>query len=121
MTTRRRDARSLIFTLFLQPTYGAISDRVGRRPLLIWFGVTGTMGTIPFLFSLQATKSAFVAFLLIGTAWIIVGGYTSIKCRREGRSLSDTHPRDGRGRSLRRDGLGLWRNGGIHCALVQVH
>jgi MHS family alpha-ketoglutarate permease-like MFS transporter len=71
-------AGSLIFALFLQPIYGALSDRIGRKPLLIWFGVAGTLGTIPLLYSLQATKSAFVAFLLISTAWLIVGGYTSI-------------------------------------------
>ena len=71
-------AGSLVFALILQPIYGALSDRIGRKPLLIWFGVTGTLGTIPLLYSLQATKSALVAFLLISTAWLIVGGYTSI-------------------------------------------
>ncbi len=71
-------AGSLIFALILQPIYGAISDRIGRKPLLIWFGVTGTLFTIPLLFTLQATKSGFVAFLLIAAAWLIVAGYTSI-------------------------------------------
>ena len=71
-------AASLVFALFLQPIYGALSDRIGRKPLLIWFGVTGTLFTIPLLQSLQATKSAFVAFLLIAGAWLIVAGYTSI-------------------------------------------
>ena len=69
---------SLIFALFLQPIYGAISDRIGRKPLLIWFGVMGTIGTIPLLYSLQAAKTAFAAFLLIAAAWLIVAGYTSI-------------------------------------------
>jgi MHS family alpha-ketoglutarate permease-like MFS transporter len=58
--------------------YGALSDRIGRKPLLIWFGVMGTICTIPLLHLLQATRSAFVAFLLIAFAWIIVAGYTSI-------------------------------------------
>ena len=71
-------AGSLVFALILQPLYGALSDRIGRKPLLIWFGVTGTLGTVPLLYSLQSTKSALVAFLLISTAWLIVGGYTSI-------------------------------------------
>ena len=71
-------AGSLIFALFLQPLYGALSDRIGRKPLLIWFGVTGTIFTIPLLYSLQGTKSALVAFLLIAAAWLIVAGYTSI-------------------------------------------
>ena len=71
-------AGSLIFALILQPLYGALSDRIGRKPLLIWFGVTGTLFTIPLLYSLQATKSVLVAFLLICAAWLIVAGYTSI-------------------------------------------
>jgi MHS family alpha-ketoglutarate permease-like MFS transporter len=71
-------AGSLIFALFLQPIYGALSDRIGRKFLLIWFGVTGTLFTIPLLYSLQATKSALAAFLLIAAAWLIVAGYTSI-------------------------------------------
>jgi MHS family alpha-ketoglutarate permease-like MFS transporter len=71
-------AGSLIVALFLQPIYGAISDRVGRKPLLIWFGVTGTIFTIPILYALQSTTSALVAFLLISGAWLIVAGYTSI-------------------------------------------
>ena len=71
-------AGSLIFALILQPAYGALSDRIGRKPLLIWFGVTGTLFTIPLLTTLQATKSALVAFLLVCSAWLIVGAYTSI-------------------------------------------
>ena len=39
-------ATSLIFALCLQPIYGALSDRIGRKPLLIWFGVMGTLFTI---------------------------------------------------------------------------
>ncbi len=71
-------ATSLVFALILQPLYGALSDRIGRKPLLIWFGVSGTLFTIPLLLALQATKSAFVAWLLLAGAWLIVAGYTSI-------------------------------------------
>jgi MHS family alpha-ketoglutarate permease-like MFS transporter len=71
-------AGSLIFALILQPLYGALSDRIGRKPVLIWFGVMGTLCTIPLLDALQATKSVTVAFLLIAAAWMIVAGYTSI-------------------------------------------
>ena len=71
-------AASLVFALCLQPIYGAISDRVGRKPLLVWFGVLGTVFTIPLLRALQATTTAFAAFLLIAAAWMIVAGYTSI-------------------------------------------
>jgi MHS family alpha-ketoglutarate permease-like MFS transporter len=71
-------ASSLIFALILQPIYGTISDKIGRKWLLIGFGVSGTLFTIPILSALQATKSGWTAFFLIAAAWMIVAGYTSI-------------------------------------------
>ena len=37
----------------LQPVVGAISDLVGRRPVLMAFGVLGTLLTVPILTALQ--------------------------------------------------------------------
>ncbi len=71
-------AASLVFGLILQPIYGAISDRIGRKWLLIFFGVTGVLFTIPLLTTLQAARGPLAAFLLIAAAWMIVSGYTSI-------------------------------------------
>ena len=71
-------AGSLIFALCLQPLYGALSDKIGRRPLLIFFGVCGTIFTIPILTTLQTATGPWQAFFLIACAWIIVSGYTSI-------------------------------------------
>lgn len=71
-------AGSLMFAMCLQPIYGAVSDRIGRKPLLIWFGVMGTVFTIPLLRALQSVKTVGGAFLLIAAAWLIVAGYTSI-------------------------------------------
>jgi MFS transporter, MHS family, alpha-ketoglutarate permease len=45
---------------------------------MIWFGLMGTVFTIPLLRSLRSAKSASGAFLLIAVAWLIVAGYTSI-------------------------------------------
>jgi MHS family alpha-ketoglutarate permease-like MFS transporter len=71
-------AGSLIFAIILQPIYGALSDRIGRKPMLIAFGVLGTLGTVPLLTTLQGTKSPLIAFLLICLAWAIVSGYTAL-------------------------------------------
>jgi MFS transporter, MHS family, alpha-ketoglutarate permease len=69
---------ALVFGIMLQPIYGAISDRIGRKWLLIGFGVSGVLFTIPLLTALQEARSAFMAFILIAAAWMIVSGYTSI-------------------------------------------
>ena len=69
---------TLLFATLLQPLYGALSDRIGRKPLLIFFGVAGTLATVPILTTLKETKSPFTAFLLICGAWLFVAGYTSI-------------------------------------------
>lgn len=71
-------AGSLVFAMLLQPVYGAISDRIGRKWLLIGFGVSGTLFTIPLLTTLQAVRDPLSAFLLIAAAWMIVSGYTAI-------------------------------------------
>jgi MHS family alpha-ketoglutarate permease-like MFS transporter len=69
---------SLLVFAALQPVFGSLSDRVGRRPLLIGFGVLGTVGTVPLLTALSHTTTPWVAFLLLVVALIIVSGYSSI-------------------------------------------
>ena len=67
----------LLFAL-LQPLVGALSDRIGRRPVLLSFGVLGTLLTVPILSALREAQSASEAFWLIMAALVIVSGYTSI-------------------------------------------
>ncbi len=69
---------SLFLYMCLQPLVGALSDRIGRRPVLIAFGVLGTLFTVPILSALLATRDAVTAFLLVMAALAIVSGYTAI-------------------------------------------
>jgi MHS family alpha-ketoglutarate permease-like MFS transporter len=69
---------SLLLFAILQPFFGALSDRIGRRPLLIGFGISGTLFTVPLLIALSQTTSLWSAFFLLLAALIIVSGYTSI-------------------------------------------
>jgi MHS family alpha-ketoglutarate permease-like MFS transporter len=71
-------AGSLIFAMILQPLYGALSDRIGRKPLLVGFGVLGCLFTVPLLTAIQHAQGPWEAFFLIAAAWLIVSGYTSI-------------------------------------------
>jgi len=69
---------SLFIFALLQPLFGALSDRIGRKSLLIGFGVTGTLATVPLLTALSNTTSLWIAFFLLMAALLIVSGYTSI-------------------------------------------
>ena len=51
-------AATLFCYMCLQPVVGAVSDVVGRRPVLLSFGVLGTLLTVPILTALQDTKNA---------------------------------------------------------------
>ncbi|WP_426059221.1 MFS transporter [Hymenobacter sp. B1770] len=64
--------------LLFQPLLGALSDRVGRRPVLLMFGIGATLGTVPLLRLLAATQDAWVAAGLLVAALFVVSGYTSI-------------------------------------------
>jgi MHS family alpha-ketoglutarate permease-like MFS transporter len=66
----------LIFVL-LQPIGGLLSDKIGRRPLLIFFGVGTTLLTVPILTALEDATPV-TAFLLMLAGLVIVSGYTSI-------------------------------------------
>ncbi|HEY5971083.1 MAG TPA: MFS transporter [Pseudoxanthomonas sp.] len=72
------NASTLFVYMLLQPIVGALSDRIGRRPVLIGFGVLGTLLTVPILSQLQSIGSAAQAFWLILAALAIVSGYTAI-------------------------------------------
>ena len=74
----RISALTLVVFVLIQPVVGYISDRVGRRPVLIAFGVLGTFGTVPVLTALAATHDETRAFLLLMSALIAVSGYTAI-------------------------------------------
>ena len=71
-------AGSLIFALVLQPLYGALSDKIGRKPLLLGFAILGTLFTVPLLTAIRHASGPWEAFGLIACAWLIVSGYTSI-------------------------------------------
>ena len=72
------NASTLFLYMLMQPLVGALSDRIGRRPILIAFGVLGTLFTFPILSHLQSVSTTMQAFWLIMAALTIVSGYTAI-------------------------------------------
>ncbi len=71
-------ALSLLGYMLLQPLFGALSDRIGRRPLIIGFGVLGTLLTIPAMTAIGHTPYGPGGFVLIMASLLVLSLYTSI-------------------------------------------
>ncbi len=69
---------TLLLFAAMQPLFGLLSDLVGRKPVLLWFGIAGTLFTVPILTTLGATHDYTQALLLVLAALLIVSGYTAI-------------------------------------------
>ncbi|SEB13829.1 MULTISPECIES: MFS transporter [unclassified Mycobacterium] len=78
MTATWINLLGLIFLMLIQPIGGMISDRVGRKPLLLWFGFGGVVYTYVLITYLPQTHSPILSFVLVAVAYIILTGYTSI-------------------------------------------
>lgn len=69
---------ALAVMLVLQPLAGRISDTVGRKPLMIFFGTGAALFTYPIFAALEQVRDPAAAFALVMAALVIVTGYTSI-------------------------------------------
>lgn len=69
---------SLFVYMLLQPVFGAVSDRLGRRTLMIMFSALMTLCVLPLLSMLSTSSNPYVAFCLIMAALVILSLYTSI-------------------------------------------
>jgi MHS family alpha-ketoglutarate permease-like MFS transporter len=69
---------ALFLYMCVQPLFGALSDRIGRRNNMLLFGALGTVCTVPILSTLQYITSPPMAGLLIVLALAVVSFYTSI-------------------------------------------
>ena len=77
-TASKINAVTLFLFMLLQPMAGALSDRIGRKPLMIGFGVLGMISTYPIFVALETVDNPIVAGLLVMLGLVIVTGYTSI-------------------------------------------
>ncbi|MDS0137000.1 MULTISPECIES: MFS transporter [unclassified Amycolatopsis] len=69
---------AILVAAILQPVFGRLSDRIGRRPLLLFFGIGGTLLTVPIMTVMGSTRNPVGAFFLVLAGLVVVAGYTSI-------------------------------------------
>lgn len=69
---------ALFVFMLLQPLFGALSDKIGRRASMLCFGSLAAIFTVPILSALQNVTSPYAAFALVMCALMIVSFYTSI-------------------------------------------
>jgi len=69
---------ALFLYMCMQPVFGALSDRIGRRNNMLLFGGLGALFTVPILTALQHVTNPYVALVLIVVALAIVSFYTSV-------------------------------------------
>ena len=68
----------LLVYMLMQPLFGALSDRIGRRSNMLLFGGLGALSVIPLMTMLQGVTNPYLAFALITAALAIVSCYTSV-------------------------------------------
>lgn len=71
-------AAALFLFMLAQPLFGHLSDRFGRKPMLIAAFAGGAVVTWPILSAIAATDSAVTAFLLLLGALLFQSAYSSI-------------------------------------------
>jgi MHS family alpha-ketoglutarate permease-like MFS transporter len=68
----------LLIYMLLQPVFGALSDRIGRKTSMILFGLLAAICTTPIFFALRGVTSPVMAGVFIVAALAIISLYTSI-------------------------------------------
>jgi MHS family alpha-ketoglutarate permease-like MFS transporter len=70
-------AVALIWLTLMQPVFGALADRFGRKPMLLLFGIGGAIVAAPTFLTLETVASPVVATLLILIPLTFQAGYTA--------------------------------------------
>lgn len=116
-TASRINGATLFLFMIFQPVAGALSDRIGRKPLLIGFGVLGVLGT----YLCNARDDARSADRVSPRPWRPDDrdGVHLDQCSGESRDVSRSHPCTWRCPALRSCQHDLWRHGRVRRTQLQ--
>ncbi|MEV3965551.1 MFS transporter [Nocardia sp. NPDC050193] len=78
MTATWINLAGLVFLMLLQPIGGLISDKVGRKPVLVFFGIGGVLYTWFLITFLQDASSVAATLVVTCVGYVLLTGYTSI-------------------------------------------
>lgn len=70
-------AAALIWFTAMQPVFGALADKFGRKPMLLLFGIGGAIVAIPTFLTLETVTSPITATLLILIPLTLQSGYSA--------------------------------------------
>src|SRR3989344_4929627 len=70
-------AAVLLWFTAMQPVFGALADKFGRKPMLLLFGIGGAIAAVPTFLTLETVTSPIVATLLIMIPITLQSGYSA--------------------------------------------
>ncbi|MBJ7500849.1 MAG: MFS transporter [Sphingopyxis sp.] len=70
-------AAALLWFTAMQPVFGALADRFGRKPMLLLFGIGGAIVAVPTFMTLETVTSPYVATLLVMIPLTLQSGYSA--------------------------------------------
>lgn len=70
-------AGALLWFTAMQPVFGALADKFGRKPMLLLFGIGGAIAAIPFFLTMETVTSPWVAFGLLLIPLTLQSGYSA--------------------------------------------
>jgi MFS transporter, MHS family, alpha-ketoglutarate permease len=68
---------ALLWYTLMQPIFGALADRFGRKPMLLIFGIGGALAAVPVFLTLETVTSPVTAALLIMIPLTLQSGYSA--------------------------------------------
>ena len=70
-------AAALLWFTAMQPVFGALADRFGRKPMLLVFGIGGAFAAVPVFLTLETTTSPVAATLILLIPLTLQSGYSA--------------------------------------------